>query len=128
MAEPEVELDLAKTARRAGLDAYFESEATQKVRLAPAMAYMLDLWLRVLQILAMRLRVANRWVGDAQRLLHVVGALGEGGEGEDAPAVVKGAHTGEDAESLLSVAVQEGIQSKHRFVPAEALFQIVVLC
>jgi hypothetical protein len=114
--EPEVELDLAKTARRAGLDAYFESEATQKVRLAPGMAYMLDLWLRVLKILAMRLRVANRWVADAQRLLHLVGALSDGAEGEDAPVVVKGANTGEEAESLLNAAVQEGIQSKQRWV------------
>ena len=131
-AAPPVPLDLARTARRAGLDSYFKSENIQKVRLAPAMAYTLDLWLRALKVYALRLRVATQWVTDAHRLLSSLGSAVLDDIDSSTSAVVVGAsphaaaegttsnsskaHSAEEIEALLNTAIQEGIQSKHRYV------------
>lgn len=126
-AEPDVELDLARTAHREGLAQYLAAHrrGPDTVRFSPAMGYMVDLWLRLLKVYALRLRVADRWVRDAQRLLLAAGAVPAEGDsgllGASTSAAAAGAggsakaHTGEEIERLLAEAAQEGIQSKYRY-------------
>jgi hypothetical protein len=126
--EPPVPLDLQRTAHRAGLQKFLASTHSQAARLAPAMAYMVDLWMRALKVFAMRLRTASRWVGDAQRLLQGLGATldvpeGSGAEQTSTLGSAKSG-TGAEIERLLEVAQQESIQSKHRCVII--LFLVVI--
>lgn len=117
------ELDLERTGRRAALSALLHSlsedssQPPADAKLSPGMAQLLDLWIRVLKVYALRLRTSNKWVAEARTLLA---ALGSGLVPTDTDAAVaaptaqgKG-NTGEEIESLLALAAQEGIQNKYR--------------
>ena len=56
---PAVDLDLAKTARRAGAGAFLESPDAKSAKLSPSMAHFLDMWVRILKVFALRLRSAK---------------------------------------------------------------------
>jgi len=66
---PAVDLDLAKTARRAGAGAFLESPDAKSAKLSPSMAHFLDMWVRILKVFALRLRSAKAWAAEAQRLV-----------------------------------------------------------
>ncbi len=56
---PVVDLDLARTARRAGAGAFLESPDAKSAKLSPSMAHFLDMWVRILKVFALRLRLAK---------------------------------------------------------------------
>jgi len=115
--KPVVDLDLAKTARRAAVAAFFESTDAKAAKLSPAMAHMLDMWTRVLKVFALRLRVAGAWALEAQRLVGGLritdGATSLESDGGAVGSVKAGSE--EEIERLIATAQEASIQVYQRY-------------